>query len=89
MVSGGECEGRKGRAVIIAAGAMSVGGRLVMLGLGLFFAWFVVESVRTGRLKPSRYDRVYTRADDPGTFWFHVFVYAVLACGMIAVAVGW
>jgi hypothetical protein len=73
----------------IAAGTSNLGGRLVMLGLGLLFAWFVVQAVRTGRVKPSRYDRFYTRAEDPGTFWFHVFVFAVLACGMIAVAVGW
>ena len=75
--------------MFIAAGAKTIGGRLVMLGFGLLFLWFVVQAVRTGKVHPSRHDRVYTRAEDPGTFWFHVFVYAVVACGMIAVSAGW
>ena len=73
----------------IGAGSPSIGGRLVMAGFGLMFFYFVAEAVRTGRVKPSRHDRVYTRAEDPGTFWFHVFVFAVVGCGMVAVALGW
>ena len=57
-----------------------------MLGFGVLFAYWVVEGVRTGKVKPSRHDRVYTRAQDPGTYWFHVFVFTVVACAFLAAA---
>ena len=73
----------------IGAGRDNFGGRLVMFTLGALFGYFVVEAVRTGKVKPSRHDRVYLRAEDPGTFWFHVFVFSVVACACFAAAVFW
>ena len=58
----------------------------MMLGLGVLFGYWIVEAVRTGKVKPSRHDRVYLRSEDPGTFWFHVFVLFVLTCAFIAAA---
>jgi hypothetical protein len=55
----------------------------------LLFAIGAVRAVRTGKLKPSLYDRVYLRSEEPGTFWFHVGVYVVVACAFIAAAATW
>lgn len=62
------------------------------LALGVFaslFAYSAFRSIRTGKLKPSIYDRVYLRVEDPGTFWFHVGVYIVVAVAFAAAAAAW
>lgn len=60
---------------------------ILMAAFASLFAYSAIQSIRTGRLKPSRYDRVYLRSEDPGTFWFHVVVYVIVACAMFAAAV--
>ena len=62
---------------------------IAMVAFASLFAFSAVRAIRTGKLKPSRYDRVYLRSDDPGTFWFHVGVYVVVACAFIVAAVAW
>jgi len=62
---------------------------ILMAAFASLFAYSVIKSIRTGQLKPSRYDRIYLRSEDPGTFWFHVAVYAIVACAMYAAAVAW
>jgi len=62
--------------------------RLVFFAFGVLFACFVVNSLRTGKLK-FRYGRVYTRSQDPGTFWFHVLIYAIVSLALLAAAILW
>ena len=56
--------------------------RILVFALASRFAFEIVRTVRTGELKVRR--RVYLRSDDPITVWFHVIVYAVLVCGLLA-----
>lgn len=62
---------------------------LAMVAFASLFAYSAFRSVRTGKLKPSIYDRVYLRAEDPGTFWFQVGVYIVVALAFIVAAAAW
>ena len=62
---------------------------ILMAAFATMFAYAAIKAIRTGRLKPSRHDRVYLRSEDPGTFWFHVIVYVIVACAMYAAAVAW
>ena len=61
-------------------------GRLLFIAFAVFFAYFVFDSLRTGKLK-FRYGRVYLRSEDPVTFWFHVFVYAIFSLAFLAAAI--
>jgi hypothetical protein len=69
--------------------AILIRPRLGFLGFGAMFAYFMLNSLRTGKVKPSIHDRVYTRRDDPGTYWFHIVVEAVVAGAFIAAAIPW
>jgi hypothetical protein len=62
---------------------------ILAFAFATLFAFSAVKAVRTGRLKPSRHDRIYLRFEDPVTFWFHVGVDVVFACGLVIAAVMW
>jgi hypothetical protein len=73
-------------AFAFALGA-AVRPRLMLLGFGTLLAYFALNAIGTGKLKPSIHDRVYTRSNDPGTFWFHILVETVVAAALLAAGV--
>lgn len=71
--------------ILVAAAVLKM--RLILLAAGTLLTYGALNAVRIGKVKPSIYDRIYTRSEDPGTFWFHVAVEAAVGSTLAAAGV--
>ena len=71
---------------VVVAGfvAAAISPSLILLGIGTLLTYFVANDIRIGKIKPSIHDRIYTRSENPGTYWFHILINVVIACVLLA-----